>query len=81
MNLIQGARLLRRGHDFFISNSLAGGTLIKGGGHDDCPFNCSLQGARLLGVGTLIFLQKSAGGTFIRGGSLIGDPIVQAFFG
>ena len=35
-----------------------------------------MQGVRLLGIGTQIFLQNLAGGTFIRVGTLIRHCIV-----
>ena len=35
-----------------------------------------MQGARLLGMGTLSFLENLAGGTFIRVGTLIRNCIV-----
>ena len=35
-----------------------------------------MQGARLLGTGTLSFLENLAGGTFIRVGTLIRNSIV-----
>ena len=55
---------------------MEGGTFIGEGGTIFDIFFGLVQGVRLLGIGTQIFLQNLAGGTFIRVGTLIRHCIV-----
>ena len=52
---------------------MEGGTFVREGG----TISGIVQGARLLGMGTLSFLENLAGGTFIRVGTLIRNCIVD----